>query len=71
MIKLILIVLLIVQKVKPDLDGKVGIRINKCCEERELYEEKYCTNVSLTKETVWKPIFTSENGRTNLQVKYR
>lgn len=47
------------------------IGVNKCCEEHEFYQETYCTDIRNTTEHTWKPIFTSEDGKTNIQVNYR
>ncbi|KAJ3647429.1 hypothetical protein Zmor_019308 [Zophobas morio] len=71
-----LIFLLIIYRVKSEVADRnleTSVRVNKCCEEGELYEGNYhCAKVNLTHETPWKPIFTTEDGkRTNLQIKYR
>ncbi|XP_018567379.1 probable G-protein coupled receptor Mth-like 5 [Anoplophora glabripennis] len=63
--------------VYPELvDGEVvrgtvntKVRVNKCCEENEIYLGKSCTRINKTSEQ-WKPSFTSENGNTNLQIEY-
>ncbi|XP_017768553.1 PREDICTED: probable G-protein coupled receptor Mth-like 5 [Nicrophorus vespilloides] len=46
------------------------VRVNKCCEENEIYVQNYCTNINETRETKWRPIFTSEHGRSNQQIDY-
>lgn len=47
------------------------VRVNKCCEENELYLDKHCTNIQDTNETLWQPVFTTEKGYTNQQVAYQ
>lgn len=47
------------------------VHINKCCEENELMIDNRCTTINDTHMTLWQPLFTNEQGRTNLQVKYR
>ncbi|RZC35777.1 G-protein coupled receptor Mth-like 5 [Asbolus verrucosus] len=65
--------LLIVASVKSEIPNKleISVGVNKCCEESELYEGKHCTPINSTYETAWKPIFTREDGTTNVQIKYR
>ncbi|KAF5271726.1 hypothetical protein FQA39_LY08049 [Lamprigera yunnana] len=46
------------------------IKVNKCCEMDEVLFEDHCVHANRINETVWKPLFTSENGKTNVQVNY-
>lgn len=49
--------------------GKKVIRVNKCCEEYEILVGSRCTHINETDSTVWKPIFTSPDGRVdNVQI---
>lgn len=47
----------------------LSIRINKCCEEREILVDGICTNVNKTNSGPWSPIFTDYHGNQNVQVK--
>ncbi|KAG5870807.1 hypothetical protein JTB14_005357 [Gonioctena quinquepunctata] len=44
------------------------VKVNKCCEENEIYVGKYCTKVNKSEE--WRPLFTTDKGLTNLQRNY-
>ncbi|XP_044265757.1 probable G-protein coupled receptor Mth-like 5 isoform X3 [Tribolium madens] len=68
----IYILLFIISQVKSELANNLEplVGVNKCCEENELYEGNYCTKINKT-EQPWKPMFYSEDGKTNIQVKYR
>lgn len=47
------------------------VKVNKCCESYELLIDKRCVHINATNVTsIWKPIFTRENGETNVQVDY-
>ncbi|CAH0550485.1 unnamed protein product [Brassicogethes aeneus] len=50
-----------------DIDQTV--RVNKCCEEHEIYIGRSCTPVNKTSQ--WKPLFTSEMEESNLQISYK
>lgn len=51
------------------ISGSNQVRINKCCEKNEVYIDRHCTIVNKSEE--WRPLFTSENGKTNLQINFR
>lgn len=42
--------------------------VQKCCNPDKILIGKYCTEVN---GTLWHPLFSSENGQTNLQIDYR
>ncbi|KAJ8928417.1 hypothetical protein NQ314_019006 [Rhamnusium bicolor] len=46
-----------------------SIKVNKCCEDNQIYLGSRCTVVNKTSEE-WRPLFTSEDGTTNLQINY-
>ncbi|KAJ8912562.1 hypothetical protein NQ315_006634 [Exocentrus adspersus] len=46
----------------------INVRVNKCCEPKDIYVGKYCTPVNKSNEE-WKPIFTSEDGKI-IQINY-
>lgn len=60
------IVLCVVSKSNNDLNK---VKINKCCEENEIYIDRRCTVVDKHEE--WRPLFTSVKGQTNLQINYK
>lgn len=45
------------------------VKINKCCEKNEIYIDRHCTVVKQNEE--WRPLFTSVQGSTNIQVNYK
>lgn len=45
-------------------------RVNKCCEPYEILVDSHCVHINETNETIWHPIFTSENGKSNIPVEY-
>lgn len=49
---------------------KPQIRVNKCCEPYEIQINNNCVHINETNETMWRPIFTTENGQSNVQVDY-
>uniref|UniRef100_A0A1Y1NNN9 G-protein coupled receptors family 2 profile 2 domain-containing protein n=1 Tax=Photinus pyralis TaxID=7054 RepID=A0A1Y1NNN9_PHOPY len=53
------------------ISHKPEIKINKCCEPFEILLDDRCTHINKTNETIWHPMFTSENGKKqNVQVDY-
>lgn len=46
----------------------MSVRVNKCCEEREILVDGSCTNANLTSSGRWSPLFTDYNGDRNVQV---
>ncbi|XP_023025207.1 G-protein coupled receptor Mth-like 5 [Leptinotarsa decemlineata] len=47
----------------------VTVKVNKCCEENEIYLGRYCMKVNKTNEE-WRPLFTTDKGIGNLQTNY-
>lgn len=45
-------------------------QVNKCCEHYEILVENHCVHMNETSEATWHPIFTTENGRANVQVDF-
>lgn len=53
------------------ISHKPEIKINKCCESYEILLDDHCIHINKTNETIWHPMFTSENGKKqNVQVDY-
>lgn len=44
--------------------------VQKCCDPDKILIGKYCTEVHVN-GTLWHPLFSSENGQTNLQILYK
>lgn len=47
---------------------KDPVRVNKCCNEQEIFWESSCNYTTTFR---WQPLFTSETGIPNVQVKYK
>ncbi|KAJ8982913.1 hypothetical protein NQ317_004567 [Molorchus minor] len=45
------------------------VKVNKCCEQKEIFFGDFCTNVNETEQ--FKPLFTSETSDSNVQVNYK
>lgn len=56
----------------PQSISPFAVRINKCCEKFEVIQDGRCTNAKTVDDNgtdTWQPIFTSESGETNVNVK--
>lgn len=50
-------------------DNVLLVKVNKCCENNEIYIGKYCVQTNKSSEE-WRPLFVTEKGISNLQINY-
>ncbi|XP_060522858.1 probable G-protein coupled receptor Mth-like 5 [Cylas formicarius] len=53
-----------------NVNARPEVLVNKCCLENDIYIGKYCKPVEFVGDK-WSPLFTSEKGISNLQVKHK
>jgi G protein-coupled receptor Mth (Methuselah protein) len=61
-------VLLAVQELSHKEENHDLVRVQKCCERYEVMVDSRCVHGNETDTGVWSPLFTSENGQSNVQL---
>lgn len=56
-------------KLQEENTAESVVKVNKCCEKDELFIGNKCRSSQLSNESLWVPVFTSESGVGNVQVK--
>lgn len=53
----------------PPVPAPPTVKVHKCCPGQEIINESKCVNATQHNVNPWEPIFTDEQGRTNIQIK--
>ncbi|XP_069675216.1 probable G-protein coupled receptor Mth-like 5 [Periplaneta americana] len=55
-------------RTKKDEKQQNLVRVHKCCERFEVMVDQHCVDVNETHTGLWSPMFTGEDGQSNLQL---
>lgn len=59
---------LAVQELRNKEENHDLVRVQKCCERYELMVDSHCVHGNETDAGVWSPLFTGEDGQSNVQL---